>query len=65
MLKSFSRALLSAALMLPVASADTIVDIALGSPDHETLVAAVTQAGLVDVLNSSGPLTVFAPTDDA
>ena len=65
MFKSFSHALLSAALMLPVAAADTIVDIAVGSPDHETLVAAVTQAGLVDVLNSAGPLTVFAPNDDA
>ena len=65
MSKSFSRALLSVAPLLPIAAADTIVDIAVGSPDHETLVAAVTQAGLVDVLNSAGPLTVFAPTDSA
>ena len=64
MLKSFSHALISAALMLP-AAADTIVDIAVGSPDHTTLVTAVTQAGLVDTLSGPGPLTVFAPTDDA
>ena len=65
MSKSFSQGLLSVALLFPFAAADTIVDIAAGSPDHETLVAAVTQAGLVDTLNSAGPLTVFAPTDNA
>src|SRR3978361_95086 len=35
------------------------------SPFHKTLVAAVKAAGLVDTLNSAGPFTVFAPTDDA
>lgn len=43
----------------------TIVDNAIASPIHKTLVAAVTQAGLVDTLKGTGPFTVFAPTDDA
>jgi transforming growth factor-beta-induced protein len=43
----------------------TVVDIAVGSPDHTTLVAAVTQAGLVETLSGEGPFTVFAPTDAA
>jgi uncharacterized surface protein with fasciclin (FAS1) repeats len=43
----------------------TIVQNAVNSPIHRTLVAAVTQAGLVDTLNSAGPFTVFAPTDEA
>jgi uncharacterized surface protein with fasciclin (FAS1) repeats len=43
---------------------DTIVDIAAGSDDFDTLVAAVQAAGLVDAL-SSGSWTVFAPTDAA
>ena len=41
----------------------TVVEIAVGSPDHKTLVAAVTAAGLVDTLNGEGPFTVFAPVD--
>jgi uncharacterized surface protein with fasciclin (FAS1) repeats len=43
----------------------TIVENAVNSPIHKTLVAAVKAAGLVDTLNSAGPFTVFAPTDDA
>src|SRR6201985_768734 len=43
----------------------TIVENAVNSPVHKTLVAAVTAGGLVDTLNSPGPFTVFAPTDDA
>lgn len=43
----------------------TIVENAVNSPIHKTLVAAVQAAGLVDTLNSPGPFTVFAPTDDA
>jgi uncharacterized surface protein with fasciclin (FAS1) repeats len=43
----------------------TIVENAVNSPIHKTLVAAVKAAGLVDTLNSPGPFTVFAPTDDA
>jgi len=42
-----------------------IVDNAVNSKDHTTLVAAVKAAGLVDTLKSSGPFTVFAPTNDA
>jgi transforming growth factor-beta-induced protein len=43
----------------------TIVDIAVADGRFETLVAAVTAAGLADTLASEGPFTVFAPTDDA
>jgi uncharacterized surface protein with fasciclin (FAS1) repeats len=42
-----------------------IVDIAIGSTDHTTLVAAVVAADLVGTLKSEGPFTVFAPTNDA
>lgn len=45
--------------------AGTIVDVAAGNPDFETLVAAVTAADLVETLSSDGPFTVFAPTDEA
>ncbi len=43
----------------------TVVDIILGSNDHETLAAALEAADLVDALSGEGPFTVFAPTDDA
>jgi uncharacterized surface protein with fasciclin (FAS1) repeats len=43
----------------------TIVDIAVKAGNFTTLVAAVKAAGLVDTLNSSGPFTVLAPTDEA
>ncbi|TAF57028.1 MAG: fasciclin domain-containing protein [Sphingobacteriia bacterium] len=43
----------------------TVVDIAVGSADHSTLVAAVKAAGLVETLQSAGPFTVFAPTNAA
>ncbi len=42
-----------------------IVENAVNSKDHETLVAAVKAAGLVDTLQGEGPFTVFAPTDEA
>lgn len=42
-----------------------VVDAAIASPDHTTLVAAVKAAGLVDTLKGAGPFTVFAPTDAA
>lgn len=42
-----------------------VVQVALGSKDHTTLVAALKQAELVDVLKKSGPFTVFAPTNAA
>jgi len=43
----------------------TVVDIAVGSPAHTTLVAAVKAAGLVETLQGAGPFTVFAPINDA
>ena len=42
-----------------------IVDVAAGAGSFNTLVAAVKAAGLVEALKGDGPLTVFAPTDDA
>jgi uncharacterized surface protein with fasciclin (FAS1) repeats len=42
-----------------------IVENALNSKDHTTLVAAVIAAGLVETLQSDGPFTVFAPTNEA
>jgi uncharacterized surface protein with fasciclin (FAS1) repeats len=42
-----------------------IVENAVNSKDHTTLVAAVKAAGLVDTLAGPGPFTVFAPTNDA
>jgi uncharacterized surface protein with fasciclin (FAS1) repeats len=42
-----------------------IIDNAVNSKDHTTLVAAVKAAGLVDTLKSAGPFTVFAPTNTA
>ena len=42
-----------------------IVENAVNSADHTTLVAAVTAAGLVETLQGPGPFTVFAPTNDA
>ncbi len=48
--------------MLP---AKNIVENAVNSKDHTTLVAAVKAAGLVDTLMSKGPFTVFAPVNDA
>jgi uncharacterized surface protein with fasciclin (FAS1) repeats len=50
------------AAMLPTRD---IVDNAVNSPDHTTLVAAVKAAGLVPVLKGKGPFTVFAPTNAA
>jgi uncharacterized surface protein with fasciclin (FAS1) repeats len=43
----------------------TVVETAMASPEHETLVAAVTAADLAATLQGSGPFTVFAPTDAA
>ncbi|MCC6622801.1 MAG: fasciclin domain-containing protein [Deltaproteobacteria bacterium] len=49
----------------PTAGAKDIVDGAVASKDHTTLVAAVKAAGLVDTLKGKGPFTVFAPTNAA
>ena len=47
------------------AAPKTVVEIAIGSPDHTTLVAAVKAAGLVETLSGTGPFTIFAPTNAA
>lgn len=80
MKRMITFALLTAAVVLPAvtfaksepmvggqamfASKD-IVDNAVNSADHTTLVAAVKAAGLVDTLKGKGPFTVFAPTNAA
>lgn len=79
-LKLLTASLCAAALYTGVAVADhgpttvggasmlperNIIENAVNSGDHETLVAAVKAAELVDVLQSEGPFTVFAPTDEA
>jgi len=50
---------------MPMYASKDIVDNAVNSADHTTLVAAVKAAGLVDALKSPGPFTVFAPVNDA
>jgi uncharacterized surface protein with fasciclin (FAS1) repeats len=47
------------------ATSDDIVAVAAGAGSFNTLLAAAKAAGLVEALKSEGPLTVFAPTDDA
>lgn len=80
-MNKFAKVVLAAALMggsmtamaqkdpdvggAPMYPNKTIVENAVNSPIHKTLVAAVKAAGLVDTLNGAGPFTVFAPTDDA
>ena len=49
----------------PMYETKTIVENAMNSADHTTLVAAVKAAGLVDTLSGPGPFTVFAPTNEA
>jgi uncharacterized surface protein with fasciclin (FAS1) repeats len=49
----------------PMYPSKNIVENAVNSKDHTTLVAAVKAAGLVETLQSAGPFTVFAPTNDA
>ncbi len=49
----------------PMFPTKTIVENAVNSADHTTLVTAVKAAGLVDTLNSDGPFTVFAPVNAA
>jgi uncharacterized surface protein with fasciclin (FAS1) repeats len=46
-------------------SQKNVVQVAIGSKDHTTLVAAVQAAKLVDALSNAGPFTVFAPTNAA
>ncbi|WP_263357083.1 fasciclin domain-containing protein [Acidicapsa ligni] len=49
----------------PMYPSKNIVENALNSKDHTTLVAAVKAAGLVDTLEGAGPFTVFTPTNEA
>jgi uncharacterized surface protein with fasciclin (FAS1) repeats len=49
----------------PAEVAKDVVDIAIGSADHSTLVTAVKAAGLVETLKGAGPFTIFAPTNAA
>ncbi|KAF0812521.1 Immunogenic protein MPB70 [Andreprevotia sp. IGB-42] len=79
MIKLMTALLIASALTASVAIADDtvmvggqsmfpardIVDNAVNSADHTTLVAAVKAAGLVDTLKGKGPFTVFAPTNAA
>lgn len=59
---SYADVMVGGQSMLP---SKDIVDNAVNSADHTTLVAAVKAAGLVDTLKSKGPFTVFAPTNAA
>lgn len=76
--KSFLVLVLSLAMGMGLANAQTvevggaamystknIIENAMNSKKHTTLVAAVKAAGLVETLQGKGPFTVFAPTDDA
>ncbi|MEO5795953.1 MAG: fasciclin domain-containing protein [Rhodoferax sp.] len=49
----------------PMMASKDIIDNAVNSKDHTTLVAAVKAAGLVETLKGPGPFTVFAPTNEA
>ncbi len=63
--KTITAASAAMLMSVSVAQADDIVDTAIAAGSFETLVAAVQAAGLVDTLKGEGPLTVFAPTDEA
>jgi uncharacterized surface protein with fasciclin (FAS1) repeats len=65
LLKVFGFALCLFFVNNAVAQDKNIVETAIGSDVHTTLVAAVKAADLVGVLSSDGPFTVFAPTNDA
>ena len=59
---AFAGMMVGGAEMFP---AKNIIENAVNSKDHTTLVAAVKAAGLVDTLQGDGPFTVFAPTNEA
>lgn len=67
LLKTFTIAAFAATSIASSAFAaghsKTIVETAIASPDHTTLVAAVKAADLVETLSGDGPFTVFAPVD--
>jgi uncharacterized surface protein with fasciclin (FAS1) repeats len=64
-----NKMIITASLMLATtlsfAQSKDIVDIAIGSKDHTTLVTAVKAADLVETLKGKGPFTLFAPTNAA
>ena len=62
MAKKEKTVMVGGAAMYP---SKNIVENAVNSKDHTTLVAAVKAAGLVETLSSKGPFTVFAPTNEA
>ena len=64
----FAASMMSMPVMVggaPMYSTKNIIENAVNSKDHTTLVAAVKAAGLVEALEGPGPFTVFAPTDAA
>jgi uncharacterized surface protein with fasciclin (FAS1) repeats len=65
MRKLFLTLSLAIASLTLFAQTKDVVDIAISSADHTTLVAAVKAADLVETLKSTGPFTVFAPTNAA
>jgi len=64
-MKKVFLALFTLASTISFSQTKDVVDIAIGSKDHTTLVAAVKSADLVTTLKSKGPFTVFAPTNAA
>lgn len=62
MMKNETGVMVGGASMVP---SKNIVQNAIGSKDHTTLVTAVKAGGLVETLSSPGPFTVFAPTNEA
>lgn len=67
-MKTIKRFVLASAVLVATAAnslAADIVDTAVGAGKFNTLVAAAKAAGLVETLKGDGPLTVFAPTDEA
>ena len=64
-LKSIAAAALVLTMATSAAQANNIVETAASTGKFETLIAAAKAAGLADALSSGGPLTVFAPTDEA
>jgi uncharacterized surface protein with fasciclin (FAS1) repeats len=64
MMKKISTLLVALTVMFQV-NAQTVVDIIVGSPVHNTLETAVIEANLAGALSGAGPFTVFAPTDAA
>jgi uncharacterized surface protein with fasciclin (FAS1) repeats len=64
-IKFIALTFLATILFVGANAQKTIVDVAVGSADHTTLVAALKAADLVSTLQSAGPFTVFAPTNAA